>query len=199
MFAPSPTSTRAVLGFAIGKRDRHLRLHVGGEDAGLAHRLERGQETDVGDQHAPDAVGGRSTDVLEGVARHPPARGSSPRRRAPPSVRAVADGPHAAVGWAKRLTSTRASAASPDHLVELVVGQEEATAALRDALDRDLAPRRLVQDRLQASRPLGARDLEAVVRAVREAVRRIGEGGEVSGWETHRREERPCGFHSREG
>ena len=97
----------------------------------------------------------------------------APPTAAPPSVRAAAEGPHAAVGLREQAHLDPSVRGEPRHLVELVVGQEEAPAPLRDPLDRHLAPLRLVEDRLEGPRALRARDLDAERRAVGEPLRGV--------------------------
>jgi hypothetical protein len=60
------------------------------------------------------------------------------------------------------------------HLQDLGVREEHDPRPLRDAVDPDFPPVRLLYDRLQNPRSLDARDLHPVLRAVRETLPRVG-------------------------
>src|SRR6266536_2081404 len=61
----------------------------------------------------------------------------------------------------------------------------------------DVEPRRLFEHRLEASRPFDARDLDPVLRAVREAQLRVGKLVQVAGRKSDRREKRASFAHQR--
>ena len=63
-------------------------------------------------------------------------------------------------------------AAERQHLADLVVGLEHDAAALADAMDGHVPGRRLVDDGAHRPRPFARRDLDAVLPAVRESLRR---------------------------
>ena len=158
----APSSLEHAGGGRVRGRQHHgdLRLHVRREQAGRARLAEDGEHAEVGDQHAAEAVVGRAPRVVE--ARDDlllAARGRRERRRRPASGPS-ADVSQPAFGRANRLTSTRAAAAMPRHLVELRVGEQEDAAALRDAVDAHVEPLGLLEHGLEAARPLGARDLD---------------------------------------
>ena len=93
----------------------------------------------------------------------------------PAGARAAAEVSQAAFGRAKRLTSTRASAASR------AVWSSSSSVSMKTPLPcetrwtRDVEARRLLEHGLEATRALGARDLDPVLRAVGKALRRVGQ------------------------
>src|SRR5439155_3545961 len=66
---------------------------------------------------------------------------------------------------------------------------QEDAASLGDAVDTDIEPIRLLEHGVEAARPLRARDLDPVLRAVREALVRVGQLVQVAGREADRAEE----------
>ena len=97
-----------------------------------------------------------------------PHRSAGHRRDIPPGVR-----PREKTDFD---TGLRAKAS---HLVELLVGVHEDPASLRHPHDGDAAALGLVEHRLERERSLGARDLHAVVRAVRKTLSGVGKLAEV--------------------
>jgi hypothetical protein len=70
-------------------------------------------------------------------------------------------------------------------------------APLRDAMDQDVEALGLLDHRLEAARPLRARDLDAVLGAVREALLRVRQRVEVAGRQADRFEECARRLHGR--
>lgn len=111
------------------ERDGYLRLHVLGKLTRLAHRLERREQPDVGDQHAPDPVGSRSPDVLQRVHEALLAVARAPHGR--PTLGPSCGGGAPRGGGLREQTHLDPSLRGESrHLVQLVVGQEEAPASL---------------------------------------------------------------------
>ena len=190
MSAPRSASTRAAGRVRGREHHRDLRLHVVREEAGRARASrERGEHADVGDQHAAEPVVGGAAGVVEaGDDLLLPAGGrreDAARRRRAAAPRC----PSAAFGRAKRLTSTRASAASR------AISSSSSSVSRKTPLPcetrwmRDVEPRRLLEHCLEAARALGARDLDPVLRAVGEALRRVGQLVQVARRQVDRAEE----------
>jgi hypothetical protein len=152
-----------------GEHDRDLRLHVFREPACLAELRKGGEYAEVGDQHAAEAVLGRALRIVEclydlllpvGDRREDgTCRGPGHRGRTPAGVGA---------GEEADLDVRFGGAARP--LVELGVGLQEDAAPLRDAVDPHVEPLRLLEHRVEAAWPLGARDLDPIVRPVGKAL-----------------------------
>ena len=136
------------------------------------------RHAEVGDQHRPEAVRRGADAVLE--IRDDlllPVRG---RGEARVGAGASPTGPTRRSAARRGDTSTRASAAVPRQLVELGVRLHEDARSLRDAVHAHVEPLRLLEHGLEAARPLRRRDLDAVLRTVREALRRVGQVVQVA-------------------
>ena len=167
---------------------RHLGLHLLGEQAYSSRVRERGEDADVRDQDAAKAVSCGSTRVVEsgddlllapcGRRENAAGRGARRRRRVPGGVRS-----------SEERDLDRCGGRRSGQLVQLGVGLEEHAASLRDAMHGHVEPFRLLENRLEAARPLRARDLHAVLRPVGEALLRVGELVEVAARQSDRAQE----------
>ena len=115
----------------------------------------------------PAAAARRMSSSCQATSSWPRA---TPPTAAPPGARAIADGPQAAFGRANSDNSTRAAAAVA------AISASSASVSMNTPLPcdtrvhGDLEPRRLLEHRAQAGGPLGAGDLDAVLRAVGKAL-----------------------------
>ena len=172
--APRSARTRAAGGFAAGSITEIFACMSSGRRPArrAAAKAESTPMSAIRTLRKPWSAARRASSRQATTCSWPRAAGAN---TPPAGARAAAEVSQAAFGRAKRLTSTRASAASRGRVVELVVGEHEDAAALRDTVDGDVEARRLLEHGLEATRALGARDLDPVLRAVGKALRRVGQ------------------------
>jgi hypothetical protein len=170
------------------EHDGDLHLHVCGELARLLHGRGGREHPDVGDQDAAEPVVRGAADVVQardhlllpvrGGRDDRAGRRARHRRGAPGGVRPCEQGD---------LDARRSRRAG--ELVELGLGVHEDTASLRDAVHADVEPGGFLEHGVEAARPLGARDLDAVLRAVGEPLGRVGQRAQIARRQADRREE----------
>ena len=151
----------------VGDREHHgdLRLHVRRQEVAAARLGEHVEHADVGDQDAAHA--GRGGAARVGEPLHDlllPARGRGDR----PASRAAGHrrGVPGRVRPREEADLDRRGARHRGHLRQLGVREHEHAGALRGAVHAHVEPLGRLEQRLQAARPLAARDLDAVARAV---------------------------------
>ena len=172
--APMRTSARAVAGFETGSITETLACMSAG-------RNSRRRASAKTSSRPTSAI--RTLRTPAAAARRASARPcticSCPREAAatapPAGLRAMPEVSQAAFGRAKRLTSTVASRAIAAISASSSVGEHEHARALRGAVHAHLELLAGREQRLEAARPLAARDLDAVARAVGEALGRLGQ------------------------
>ena len=178
-----------------GQHHRDLGLHVRRQEAAAARLGEHVEQADVGDQHAAHAGRGRAARV--GEALHDlllAARGRGDR--AAGGAARHARGVPGGVRPREEADLDGRRARHRGHLGELGVGQHEDAGALRGAVHAHVEALGRLEQRLEAARPLAARDLDAVARAVGEALRRLGQLVQVAGRQAERLEEGSAGAHA---
>ena len=174
-------------GQRVGGRQLHADLddQVGRQVAGLLGEVEDPQQPHVGHQHAADAQFHRPDHIVQRVAHlilaaqlraERAARGRHDRRPGVPGG--------ARPDEQRQLHARLATHAA--HLADLGVGEQHDARALRHAMDRHGARARLLEHRGEHARALDARDLDAVVRAVREAMWRRRQIVRVAGRQVER-------------
>ena len=170
------------------QHDRDLRLHIRRQLARRAHRREHRESAHILEKHAPEPVTRRAPGIVKNGDElfDPTRRGSDERphrsarhrRDVPPCVRPR-----------EKADFDAGFRAKASHLVELLVRVHEDAASLRDAHNRNVAALGLVEHGLERERSLGARDLHAVVRAVRKTPHRVRKLPEVVVRQSDRGEE----------
>ena len=144
MLAPSSSEHARGRRIRGWQHHRDLRLHVVGQLTGRTHRAEDGEQAEVGDQHAADAVGRGSSHVFDSLddlllparrrrddracrrARH---RGRVPR----------------GIGTSEEADLDTGLGCHACHRVELVVRLEEDAASLRDPVHAHVETLRLLR------------------------------------------------------
>jgi hypothetical protein len=145
-----------------------FRNQLRGQLAGRAHASQNSENADVGDQNARDAQAHGALDVFHGINELIGAARAQSQSLAALRIDLRTDVERAARADEK-IDFDLVPAAELDHLENLVVGQQHDAAALADAVNRHGPLGGLGQHGLERPRPFRARDLDAVLRAVRKA------------------------------
>ena len=164
--APSPSSARAVGGFAQGSSTEVLRTSVSGRSPFSLHPAERRQDACVRHEHRANAEPDGASRLCDR-----PVDAGLPARHAADSVgreRLTARIPGAARAEEERDLD---AVLCPErcHLRDLRVGQHHHARALRDPPHRHVAGLCLLEHGPQNLRPFDGRDLDPVPQAVRKA------------------------------
>ena len=179
MSAPRSPRTRAAAGFAAGSiTEIFACMSSGSRPARRASaKAERTPMSAIRTLRKPWSAARRASSRAATTCSWPRAVGA---KTPPAGARAAAEMSQAAFGRAKEADLDARGRGRGGHRVELGVGLEKDAAPLRDAVHPDVEPLGLLEHGLEAARPLGARDLDPVLRAVGKALRRIGQVVQVA-------------------
>ena len=174
MSASRSARTRAAGGLAAGSITEIFACMSSGRRPARACVGEGREHADVGDQDAAEAVVGSTERVVEAGDDLLLAAGRG-REYASGRRAGRSGGVPGGIRPRKEADLDAGVGGEPGRVVELVVGEHEDSAPLRDAVDRDVEARRLLEHGLETARALGAGDLDSVLRAVGKAFRRVGQ------------------------